>query len=98
MDFKQLRGDYNNLHKDKNALSVALKAAKAESQDQAKEFEKKKIWFENKFEELDEFKEIKLAEEREEKLRKRKELKKANQKLRKESKESAPEKDRHRKD
>ena len=41
---------------------------------------------------------MKLAEEREEKLRKRKELKKANQKLRKESKESATEKDRHRKD
>ena len=43
MDFKQLRGDYNNLHKDKNALSVALKAAKAESQEKAKDFEKKKI-------------------------------------------------------
>ena len=43
LDFKQLRGDYNNLHKDKNALSVALKAAKAESQEKAKNFEKKKI-------------------------------------------------------
>ena len=43
LDFKQLRGDYNNVHKDKNALSVALKAAKAESKEKAKDFEKKKI-------------------------------------------------------
>ena len=43
LEFKQLKCDYANLHKDKNALSVALKAAKAESQEKAKDFEKKKI-------------------------------------------------------
>ena len=93
LEFKQLKVDYDNLHKDKNALSVALKASKADTKEQAKEFEKKKTGFEKKIEELDGFKKMKLAEEREEKLRIKKELKKANQKIRKEIKESATEKE-----
>ena len=92
LEFKQLKNDFDNVNKDKNALSVALKAAKAENKEQLKEFEKKKVESEKKLEELSEFKKIKLAEEREEKLRKRKELKKANQKLKKESKEQNLEK------
>ena len=92
LEFKQLKVDYDNLNKDKNALAVALKAAKADTKEQAKDFEKKKTGFEKKFEELDRFKKMKLAEEREEKLRIRKELKKAKQKIKKESEQNATEK------
>ena len=92
LEFKHLKNDFDNLNKDKNALSVALKAAKAENKEHLKEFEKKKYELEKKVAELNEFKKIKLAEEREEKLRKKKEVKRANQKLKKESKQQNLEK------
>ena len=87
LEFKQLKTDFDNLNKDKNALSVAMKASKAENKEQLKEFEKKKVGLEKKIEELSEFRKVKLEEEREEKLKLRKETKKANQKLIKENKE-----------
>ena len=86
LEFKQLKTDIENVHKDKNILSVALKASKADTKDQKKEFEKKSSELEKKVEELNAYKNMKLAEERELKLQKRKELKKANQKVKKEQK------------
>ena len=74
LEFKQLKSEIEDVKKDKNRLSVALKAAKAESIDQCKDFEKKKTKLENVILELSDFKQMKLAEEREEKMKKRKEL------------------------
>ena len=83
-EHRQIKTDLENIHKDKNVLSVALKASKADIKEQRKEFDKKSSELERKVVELSDFKKMKLAEEREEKLKKRKELKKANQKLKKE--------------
>ena len=52
LEFKQLKTDIENVHKDKNILSVALKASKADTKDQKKEFEKKSSELEKKVEEL----------------------------------------------
>jgi hypothetical protein len=71
LEFKQLQSEIEDVRKYKNSLSVALKAAKAESKDQNKIFEKKTTKWENVILELSEFKQMKLAEEREEKMKKR---------------------------
>ena len=64
-EVKHLKSELENVNKDKNRLSVALKAAKADVKDQSKQFEKKKLELENKLVELREYRRIKLAEERE---------------------------------
>ena len=88
-ELKHLKSEVEDIKKDKNSLSVALKAAKAEVKEQLKDFEKQKTRLETTILDLNEFKKVKLAEEREEKLKKRKELKKAKQKLKKETHETA---------
>ena len=89
LELKHLKSEVEDIKKDKNSLSVALKAAKAEAKEQLKDFEKQKNRLENSILDLSEFKKVKLAEEREEKLKKRKELKKSKQKLKKETHETA---------
>ena len=86
LEFKHLKTEIDDLNKDKNILSVALKSSKKEKQELNKEFDKKKVWYEKKILELTEFKSAKLAEEREVKIKIRKELKKSKQKAEKEAK------------
>ena len=84
LELRHLKTDLENVKKENNAHSVAFRAAKTETKEQRKEFEKKHSELENKVVELNDFKKIKLAEEREFKIKNCKELKKANQKLKKE--------------
>ena len=92
LELKHLKADLENVNKEKNVLSVALKTSKAEIKDQRKGFEKKSSELEKKVVELNDFKKKKLAEERELKIKNRKEIKKANQKIKKEKvKESSAE-------
>ena len=88
---KHLKNEIESLNKDKNALSVALKAAKADTKEQSKQFAKKEKEFEKKISELYEYRRNKLAEEREEKLRSRKEIKKAKRKTKYDLKEASKE-------
>jgi chromosome segregation ATPase len=85
LEFKQLKSEIDNVKKDKNSLYVALRAARSQSKEQRKDFEKKKTKLENVILELNDFIQLKLAEERKETMKRRKELKRANQKLKKES-------------
>ena len=92
LELKNLKTDLENVQKEKNVLSVALKASKAEIKEQRKGFEKKSSELEKKVVELNDFKKNKLAEERELKIKNRKEIKKVNHKLKKEKeKESSTE-------
>ena len=75
-EVKQLKSDLENMNKERNTLSVALKVAKADVKAQSKQFDKKTLGLEKKVVELSEYRKIKLAEEREVKLKNRKELKK----------------------
>ena len=86
LEVRHFKTDLENFKKEKNVISVALKASKAETKEQRKEFEKKDSDLEKKVAELNDFKQRKLAEERELKIKNQKELKKANQKLKKEKK------------
>ena len=81
IEIKNFKFEIEELKKDKNILSVALKTSKQEIKEQNKSFEKKVSVFEKKIEELSEYKVKKLSEEREEKLRQKREKKKAKQKL-----------------
>ena len=69
------------MNKDKNVLSVALKAAKQDFKTQNKISEDKLTAYEKKLVQLNEFKTKKLNEERQERLRKKKDLKKESKKL-----------------
>ena len=51
------------MRKDKNDLSVAFKTSKNEVKEQQKDFDKKKLVFENTIAELTEYRRTKLAEE-----------------------------------
>ena len=84
LELSHFKTDLENVKKEKNVLSVALKASKAEIKEQRKEFEKKISELEKKVVELNDFKQIEVAEERELQIKNRKELKKANQKLKRE--------------
>ena len=57
---KQLKSDLENMNKESNTLSVALKAAKADVKDQKKQFDKKNLELEKKVVELSEYRKIKL--------------------------------------
>ena len=92
LEVKQLKSDLENVSKDKNSLSVALKSAKADVKDQSKQFDKKKLELENKIVELSEYRRLKLAEEREVKLKNKKELKKERQKEKRELQQTNVEK------
>ena len=81
LEFKHLKDELDNVKKDKNALSVALKGSKQEVKEQSKAFSKERESFHRKNEKLVEFKTQKLNEEREEKMREKKEIKKAKKKL-----------------
>ena len=81
LEFKHLKDELDNVKKDKNALSVALKGSKQEVKEQSKAFSKERESFHRKNEKLVEFKTKKLNEEREEKMREKKEIKKAKKKL-----------------
>ena len=85
-EVRHFKTDLENEKKEKNVLSVALKASKAGTKEQRTEFEKKVFDLEKKVVELNDFKQRKHAEERDLKIMNRKELKKANQKLKKEKK------------
>ena len=80
MEVMQLKTQIDDLNKDKNTFSVRLKTSKKENHEQIKDFENKKIGFEKKISELNEFRNKKLAEEREQKLLKQKELKRLKKK------------------
>jgi hypothetical protein len=79
LELSNLKMDLENINKEKNILSVTLKASRADTREQRKNLELQK-----KMVELNDYKKIKLEEERELKIKKRKELKKTNQKLKKE--------------
>jgi hypothetical protein len=93
LELRHLKTELENVKKENNAHSVALKASKAEIKEQRKEFEKKNSELEKKVVELNDFRKLKLAEERELKIKNRKELKKTNKKLKKEKEISTEESD-----
>ena len=80
LELKHLKMEIENLKKEKNSISVALKGSKQEVKEHAKAFAREKNLLETKICELNDFRTKKLNEEREEKSRKRKEVKKANRK------------------
>jgi hypothetical protein len=80
IEFKHLKGELEEVKKDKNSLSVALKGSKQNVKEIEKAFAKERELFEKNTSELKEFKRKKLNEEREERLRKKKEMKKAKKK------------------
>ena len=74
---KSLKNDNENLKKDLNQSSVALKSAKKEIKDQTHKHEKKIDAFEDKMKDLLEYKSIKASEEKDLKIK----LKKVEKKL-----------------
>jgi hypothetical protein len=70
LELSNLKTDFENIKKEKNILSVALKASKADTKEQRNEFEKKNLDLQKKIVELNDYKKIKLEEERELKIKK----------------------------
>ena len=64
MEFKHPKSTIENVKKEFNTISVALKKSKAEIKEQRKDFDKKKIELAKKVE-LKDFKKMKVSEERE---------------------------------
>ena len=77
--------DIENVKKEKNDLSVALRRTKQENKEQHKSFEKEKKQLEKKVFDLNEFRVKILNKEREETIRLRREIKKSNQKMKSDS-------------
>ena len=75
-EVNQLKTKTDELNKEKNVLSIALKSAKHDLKVQNKASEEKFRTYEKKLNELNEFKAKKLQEERKERLQKKKERKK----------------------
>ena len=71
-EYKHLKGKFDNTKKEKNILSVALKASNEDIKEQ--NIEMKKTELEKKLIELNDFKKVKVEEQRQQKLAKRKEL------------------------
>ena len=81
LEIKHIKSDLENIKKEKNVISVALHASKADVREQKKEFERKKIELEKKLEKLNDYRKEKLEEERKEKIRKKKESKKSKNQM-----------------
>ena len=79
IELKQLKGHLEDIKKDKNALSVALKGKSQEIKELNKAHVKEKEATERKLNNLNNYKARKMNEEREEKIKKRKEIKKEKQ-------------------
>ena len=76
LQINQLKISVEDLNKEKNALSVALKSSKQDLKAQCKSSDKKITEYEKKLSELNEFKQNTLNKERKERLQKKKDLKK----------------------
>ena len=79
IEIKNEKVEMENIKKDKNSLSVALKGSRKENKELSKSFDRERETFVKKISELTEFKSRKLNEERAEKFIKRKEMKKSRQ-------------------
>ena len=82
LEAKLLKGNIDELNREKNALNVALKTIKQDMKSKNESFEKEISAYEKKVFELNEFKTKKLDEEKREKLMKKKELKREAKKTR----------------
>ena len=76
LQINQLRVSVEDLNKEKNVLSVALKSVKQDLKAQSKSSDKKIAEYEKKLSELNEFKQKTLNQERRERLQKKKDLRK----------------------
>ena len=87
LEVKKLKNEIENVKKDQNELSVALKRSKKENKEYIKTVQHEKGVLEKKIVDLNEYKMKKVNEERDERMRRKKELKKINQKEKKVSKD-----------
>ena len=76
LDIKHLKAEIETLAKDKNFLSVSLKASKKENVEQTKRHETKIKQFETKIVDLVEYKQQRMSEDRQIKIKNRKDEKK----------------------
>ena len=84
LELKHLKLENENVKKENNVLSVALKGSKQEIKELDKAYAKEKKLLELKLSEVEAFRNEKLRDERVEKTRLKKEKKKAKQKIKKE--------------
>ena len=86
LECKHQKSQFEDLVKEKNTLSVALKTSRKEKQEVTKNFERQILESESKILKLNDYREAKLVEEREARLQLRKELKKEKQKAKRDEK------------